>query len=142
MVANALGGGFSYLRRKIPGLREKVDFRMEYLPSGNVGGFHPITDYSGQKYLLALKFIGFEYTRDTPLRFLELHAGYYARGFTQAERNRHEPLRREPYVGIGINMGELLFGAPSVRDTKPGKFGRRVLEYVQVPYTYVATSMD
>ncbi|MHC4629047.1 MAG: DUF2279 domain-containing protein, partial [Planctomycetota bacterium] len=142
MVMNALGGGFSYLRRKVPGLREKVDFRMEYIPSGNVGGFHPITDYSGQKYLLSLKFAGFEGARDTPLRFLELHAGYYARGFTQAERDRLEPLRREPYIGIGINLGELLFGAPSVRDTGPGKFGRRALEYVQVPYTYLATSMD
>lgn len=136
MVMNALGGGFSYLRRRVPGLREKVDFRLEYWPSGNVDGFHPITDYSGQKYLLALKFSGFEGARDTPLRFLELHAGYYARGFTQAERDRFEPRRREPYVGIGINLGELLFGYPSVRDTGPGKFGRRVLEYVQIPYTY------
>lgn len=85
------------------------------------------------------KYVG---ARDRPLRFLELHAGYYARGFTQAERDRFEPLRWEGYLGIGINPGEPLFGAPSIHDTKPGKLGRRVLEYVRVPCTYLATSMD
>lgn len=142
LVANIIGGGFSYLRRTVPGLREKVDFRLEYLPSGDTNGFHPIIDYSGQKYLLALKFAGFETTRDTPLRFLEIHAGYFARGFTDEEISRNEPLRREPYIGVGINLGELLFGSPKMQGTKAGRFGRRVLEYVQIPYTYAATSRD
>lgn len=141
IVMNGLGAGFSVLRRKVPGLREKLDFRLEYLPSGNIDGFHPITDYSGQKYVLALKFAGFDGAEKSLLRFVELHAGYYARGFTEAERERFEPLRREPYVGIGINLSELLLGGKSVRDRKPARIARRVLEYIQVPYTYAATSM-
>lgn len=41
-----------------------------------------------------------------------------------------------------INVAELLFGSPKVRDTKAGRVGRTVLSYIQVPYTYAATSMD
>ena len=81
MTMDLLGAGFSVLRNTVPGLKETLDFRMEYLPSGHEG-FDPLTDYAGQKYLFAVKLAGFEAIRDHPLRFLELHAGYYTRGFT------------------------------------------------------------
>ena len=135
MIANASGIGFAWLRNEVPGLRGKVDFRMEYLPSGNISGFHPITDYSGQKYLLALKLSGFEAFEDMPLRFVELQAGYFARGFTGEEREHGDSLRREPFVGIGLNLSELLLSGEEVRKSRAGKVARRVLEYVQIPYT-------
>jgi hypothetical protein len=140
MVMNGLGAAFSVMRSTVPGAAEKIDFRMEYLPSGNKP-FSPLSDYSGQKYLLALKLGGFEAFEDTPLRFVELHAGYYARGFTHDEEKRGEPARREPYIGIGLNLQELLSMAPA-KDTIPARFARLSLQYVQIPYTYIATSQD
>ncbi|MCB1434611.1 MAG: DUF2279 domain-containing protein, partial [Alphaproteobacteria bacterium] len=104
LVMDGVGAGFSYLRSTIPGLAETVDFRMEYLPSGFGNGFAPVTDYSGQKYLLALKLSGFEEFQETPLRFVELQVGYYARGISDEERARGDSLRREPYVAVGFNL--------------------------------------
>ena len=143
MVMNAAGAGFSYVRNTVPGLRDKLDFRFEYVPSGNDDdNFRPYSDYSGQKYLLALKLSGFDALEETPLRFVELHAGYFARGFTDKEQEEGDDLRREPYVGIGINMSELLFGQGPLRDTLVGRVGRGTLEYIQVPYTYAAYPYD
>lgn len=140
-IADGIGAGFSVLRSHIPGLADKLDFRMEYLPSGNDGRFAPFHDYSGQKYLLALKLSGFEALEDTPLRFFELHAGYFARGFTDDEKRRGDDIRREPYVAVAINLQELLDGAPA-RDSLPAAVTRRALEYVQPPYIYAASQQD
>ena len=141
LIMDGVGAGFSVLRSTVPGLADKLDFRMEYIPSGNGGGFGPTSDYSGQKYLLALKLGGFETVEDTPLRFLELQAGYFARGFTEEERANGDERRREPYVAIGFNLQELLDNG-KVSETVPGLLAHRILEYVQVPYTYAATTQD
>ena len=141
LVMDGVGVGFAILRNTVPGLAEKLDFRMEYLPSGHADGFAPVSDYSGQKYLLALKLSGFEEFEETPLRFLELQVGYFARGFSDEERNAGEDRRREPYVAVGLNLNELLDVDP-VRNSTPGMLARRTLDYVQVPYTYVPTSSD
>jgi hypothetical protein len=134
MTMDLLGAGFSVLRNTVPGLKETLDFRMEYLASGHEG-FDPLTDYAGQKYLFAVKLAGFEAARDHPLRFLELHAGYYTRGFTKDERALGLEKERNLYFGVGLNLQELLFGAPAIRSHWAGQLGRSVLEYVQVPYT-------
>lgn len=144
-IADGVGVGFSILRNTIPGLDQKLDFRMEYVPSGEMG-FAPVTDYAGQKYVLALKLSGFEEFEETPLRFLEFQVGYFTEGysktenFTDGERTDTSDLAREPYVAIGLNLNELLKQAPDVHDTLPGLMASRAFEYVQVPYTYVPTS--
>jgi hypothetical protein len=115
---------------------------MEYIPSGNVEGFSPHSDFSGQKYLLALKLSGFEEFEDTPLRYLELHGGYYARGFTAEEKAEGKDKRRELYAAIGINLSQLLLSGAEVRNSHFGKVARTTLEYVQVPYTYMPTKRD
>jgi len=134
MTMDLLGAGFSILRNSVPGLRETLDFRMEYQPSG-YKGFDPLADYAGQKYLFALKLAGFEAIRESPLRFVELHAGYYTRGFTREERALGLDKERNLYFGVGLNLQELLFGAPAIKSHWAGQVGRSVLEYVQVPYT-------
>jgi hypothetical protein len=139
LAMDGAGAAFSIVRNAVPGLKEKLDFRLEYTPSGNLDGFHPITDYSGQKYLLALKLAGFDVFDDTPLRYIELQSGYYARGFTDTERESGDRPRREGYIAIGINLQELLFGHPRVRKTTAGQWGRTALEYLQVPGVYIAT---
>lgn len=131
IIANMTGAVASILRSTIPGLAEKVDFRLEYIPSGD-SYVSPVSDYYGQKYLLAVKLSGFEMFEDTPMRFLELQAGYYARGATRKER------RREPYLGIAFNLQELFADS----DWTSALIARRSLEYIQVPYTYIATTRN
>ena len=134
-VASAAGIGFLYLRNTVPGLGEKVDFRMQYIPTGH-GDLLGLGDYSGKKFLLAWKFAGIEAFKDGPLRYLEIHTGYYTRGYSDWEHAAGIPRTRSPYVGIGLNLAELLFSHPNVRDTPPASFGRYILRHIQVPYLY------
>jgi len=138
-IADGVGVGFSILRNTVPELGDKLDFRLEYIQS-DYSDFAPVTDYAGQKYVLALKLSGFDELEETPLRFVELQAGYFTQGYTDAEREADVDQRREPYVAIGLNLNELLKQAPEVHDTLPGAVASRALEYLQVPYTYVPTS--
>jgi len=139
MLSDGAGIAFSLLRNTIPGMREKIDFRQEYVPRSYMGGFHPILGYESKRFLLALKLSGFDTFRDTPLRYLEIHAGYYARGFTRAAREAGVPKIREPYIGIGINLNELFFGRAKP-DEGVLKWGARfTLEHFQPPYTSFGT---
>ena len=153
MVVDAAGVLFSIARRKAPGLREKVDFRLLYTPDqATIASFKcfprphcdrdgrtarsPITDYSNQRYLLAFKLAGFKPLDRTPFRFLEVHAGYYGRGFTAEAAARGDPLRRRIFFGVGVNVGELLVPRPRGWTAKAA---RSAFEYLQVPYTAVHT---
>lgn len=140
IIADAAGIGFSFLRNTIPGMRDKIDFREEYFPSTHMRGFHPVTDYEGQKYLLALKFSGFETFQDTPLRFLELHAGYYTRGFSATAKRKGVKKKRRPYFAIGLNFNELFFSRRERNEHWAKTWSRFTLEHYQAPFTYVGTS--
>ena len=148
IVANGVGAAFSILRNSVPGLREKLDFRFMYTPanyerpgitSSEDSGVIP--PYQRQRYIMALKGSGFEELRNTPLRYAELHAGFDARGFELDERRLGYPIERTFYVGVGLNLSEVLFGAGSVpnfakhKDTLPARVVQKSLEYIQVPYT-------
>jgi hypothetical protein len=139
LIADGLGVGFSFLRSTVPELADRLDFRMEYMQS-DYSNFAPFTDYAGQKYVLALKLSGFENFEETPLRFVELQAGYFTQGYTDAERDAGVEQRREPYVAIGLNLNEFLGEVPEARDTLPGLAASRVFEYLQIPYTYIPTA--
>jgi len=141
VVMNLLGTGLAYARVINPGLRELVDFRMEYEPSG-YEGFSPFSDYSGQKYLLALKLAGIESLRNSPYRFLELQTGYYTRGFTKAEQADGLTRARHSFVGIGLNLSELLFGQRTSQESSLQNAGRLFLEHVQLPYTAIRSSHE
>jgi hypothetical protein len=137
-LASSVGIGISFLRNTIPGLSEKVDFRMQYIPTGH-GDRLGLGDYSGKKFLLAWKLSGFDTFRDGPLHYLEVHTGYYTRGYTEWEEAAGLPKTRTPYIGVGLNLAELLFSDPQVRDSFPGQLGRTLLGRYQVPYTYIAS---
>ncbi len=134
MTVNLLGSAFAYARHAIPGMRDRVDFRMEYEPSGHKG-FDPLGDYSGQKYLLALKLSGTDTFRNTPMRYLELQTGYYTRGFSNTERAHGDDLERHVFVGIGINLSEVFFGPRTSDDSGLRRLGRGFFEHVQIPHT-------
>jgi len=129
MVMNVAGSVASYYMNRHPGLSEKIDFRFEYAPTFDNSDI--FTDYDNYKYLAALKLDGFDRFKNTPLKYLELHVGYYARGYEE-----EEPIReRNLYFGIGINLSRLFFqsGYPKVRTA---------LKYYQPPYTYLSIEND
>ena len=140
LIADGVGAAFSFLRDTVPGLREKVDFRLEYWGASEYHDWGPATDYDGQRYLLALKLSGFEELADSPLRYVELQAGYFTEGYTDETRDAGVTPERNPYVAIGLNLNELLGMAPDVANTLPGHAASTLLEYWQPPYTYVATA--
>jgi hypothetical protein len=141
LIFDAAGIAFSFISNTVPGVRERFDFRMQYIPTGHDNS-SAVGDYSGKKFLLAAKLGGFDTFKDTSLRYLELHAGYFTQGYSSWELREHRPQSRHPYVGVGLNLSEILFSHPDVRDTSAALIGRRALQYFQVPYTYIATDYD
>jgi hypothetical protein len=148
IVVNGIGAAFAILRNSIPGLREKLDWRLMYTPASferpgitesEEAGILP--PYQRQRYIMALKGSGFEALETTPLRYAELHVGFDARGFEPDERRLRYPIERTFYVGVGLNLNEVLFGAGSVpnfrkyKDTLPAWAVQKTFEYLQVPYT-------
>ncbi len=134
MVMNALGSGLAYARATVPGLRELIDFRLEYEASG-YKGFRPLSDYSGQKYVLALKLSGIRGLNQSFLRHFELQTGYYTRGFSKEEKADGLTRQRHQFVGIGLNLNQLLFGNRTSRESELRNAGRLFFEHIQVPYT-------
>jgi uncharacterized protein YfiM (DUF2279 family) len=134
-VMNTAGVAMAYLRYRFPSLKEKVDFRMEWFPSPSFRHGErndPFTDYSGQKYLLAFKTGGFVKTSNPLLKALEVHLGYYTRGYTSDDlyfNGKH----RYGYIGIGLNVTYLL-------EKLTGNRASGIFDYIQVPYTYISTS--
>lgn len=134
MLAHMAGAGFSLARNRIPGLRNKVDFRMHYLPRGRGNDFRLVNQMAQRKYLIATQLSGFRRFENSPLRFVEVHLGYFGRGFTEVERARNDPLRRRVYVGIGFNVQQLFSAEPKSRLER---MARGTLDYVQLPYTSI-----
>jgi len=128
-VLNAAGSLLGYYLYINPDLANKVDLRWEY-------GLHPnqgdvITDYENTKYLVALKLNGFEFSHNNFFKHIELHAGYYTRGFDNAAAGKERNL----FFGIGLNLTDLL-RRHSYKKTAT------VLRYVQVPGTNLEFHKD
>lgn len=127
MVMNTLGAGTSFLFERYPELDEKLDFRIEYVLNVDVDGI--FDDYSNMYYSMVLKLEGFESIENSFLKYVELHAGYYTRGYESDE----EENKRSLYAGISFNFSRLL------RKNGWKKTGK-TLEYLQVPYTVLKAS--
>ena len=133
-LMNTLGVGLSYLRHRYPSLKEKFDFRVEWFPSPAFrhGDRTVFTDYSGQKYLVALKPDGFLKTDNSLIKAVEFHIGYYSRGYAENERY-FSSKNRYTYVGVGLNVTYLL-------EKLTGHRAWGIFNYVQVPFTYIPFS--
>lgn len=133
VIVDAAGVLFAYWRRRVPAVGRLVDFRVEYIPTETLlNGDHSdiVTDYSGFKYLLAFKLDGIEKLRHTPLSWLEIHLGYYTRGFATGDQDYYDEKTRHLYAAVGINVSKLL--------SKAGyRSLGKVFEFYQAPYTYV-----
>lgn len=128
MVMNTLGAGLGYAFDHYPELQRKVDLRLEYHPSlsGEFKG-DLVTDYEHHKYLVAITAAGFDAIDNPILQALELHFGYYSRGYDQVSADLPDQRRRTLYAGIGLNVGRLL---------QP-LWETRLFNYLQLPYTYL-----
>ncbi|WP_310469010.1 DUF2279 domain-containing protein [Sphingomonas sp.] len=135
LVFNSLGAGFSVIRNTVPGLENKLDFRVLIIPNSRVYNFTGKEHYRQQRHLFALELGGFKRFEKSPLRFVELHAGYYGKGFTDREQERGDRLQRKLFAGVGLNLNELLFGRKP--KTRFARATSQLLDYWQPPYTYV-----
>jgi len=135
---NTLGAGFSILRNSVPGLDEKLDYRLMVVPDENGIRVRGKEHFQQQRYFFALKLSGFKTFEKSPFRFLELHAGYYGQNFTNDDRAHHIDPKRHLFVGFGVNLRELFF-----KNSK-GKIAHaaaEALDYFQPPYTAVQISL-
>ena len=128
-IANSVGSLLGYYLYTNEDLASKIDLRWEY-------GFHPndsdfTTDFENSKYLLALKLNGFDYFRNSFMKHIELHAGYYSRGFDDPLDSKERNL----FFGIGLNLTDL-FRRHSYKKTAT------VLRYIQIPGTNVEFKKD
>ena len=139
-LMNIAGAGLAYLTETHPELDALIDFRLLYRPSKEYGtrsSFDPTSDHSGQTYLLVLKGSGMPALRDrTPWRYLELAIGYRARAFEGVPWDQVATPSRHLYVGISLNVSELLDAAVFRGSSgRVARATRGILEFVQVPGT-------
>jgi hypothetical protein len=131
-IINGIGCYLGYLTYRYPGISRKFDLRLEYFPSKELRkekSMDVITDYSGMKFLVATKLDGFDFVKNRYLKYLELHIGYFTRGYgdttgTYISESRHV------YAAIGVNLSKIFRELSFNRTSK-------ILTYYQVPYTYV-----
>jgi len=141
LVMNGIGTGLAILIEKSPELDNLLDFRLQYWPSEVVrreNKFSPVSDYSGQTYLLVAKAAGVEALRQyQPLRYLELAVGYGSRGYRPDEGVLARS--RRIYFGISLNVAEVL--NDTVFKNASGSRGRNItssmLEFIQIPGTAI-----
>jgi hypothetical protein len=129
MIANSLGALTSILMHHYPEVDRKIDFRIEYVFENDVNGI--FDDYSNHYYSIALKFDGFDALENTFMKYFELHAGYYTRGYDDDS----EDDVRSWYAGVSINLASLL------QNNGWYKTGK-TLEYFQIPYTVLKAKSD
>lgn len=132
IVMNVAGAGFSVLRNTVPGLKEKVAFKLEIVPNEQIYSRTGKPHYEQMRYMFSIKGAGFKEIEKTPLRFLDLQLGYYASDFLNEDRAAGIEPKRHLFVGLGLNVGELLFGRSK---SGVGKAANTVLDYLQLPYT-------
>jgi hypothetical protein len=132
ITMNIAGATFSVLRNTIPGLKEKLSFKVEVVPNKHIYSREGKEHFAQQRYMFSLKGAGFEGLRNSPLRYLDAQVGYYASDFLLEDRANGVIPKRHLFVGLGLNVGELLF---SQSKSRIGRAAHSLLDYVQLPYT-------
>ena len=133
VAMNTLGAMFSLLRNTVPAMREKVSFKIEIVPNDDIYSYRGKKHYEQQRYMLSLKGRGFDALDNTPLRFLDLQLGYYASDFLNEDRAAGIVPKQHVFLGVGLNLGEILFGRKKTSSFSKG--ADLVLDYLQLPYT-------
>lgn len=134
VAMNTSGAIFSVIRNTVPGVKEKLDFRLLMIPNSSLYTRTGRNHWAQQRYLLALKLAGFKRFEKSPLRFVEFHTGYNVSNFTYKAIARGETPKRHLFFGIGLNLRELFFKNSR---SPVGRAAGTALNYLQVPYTAV-----
>lgn len=137
LTMDTFGAGTALLKSAFPRVGRFVDFRMQYYPSAGQKSFHPMIDYSGQRFLLAFHPSAFSALERTPLRFLELYLGYYTRGFQRGDRADRRLAR--VFAGVGVDLSEALATTIGRAEDNPGSvvdFLHTAARSFQLPYRY------
>lgn len=129
-VMNLVGDIVGYYAYLSPTLNRLIDFRVEYLPTWSKKDV--FTDYEGLKYLMAIKMEGINTIQNPTMRLLELHLGFFARGY---EASATGPRQRNVYLAVGINLSSIL------RKQSYPKTAH-LFNYLQLPYSYLAKEKD
>jgi hypothetical protein len=130
IVFNAAGSLFSYARHTIPGLEDKLDFRLMTVPNSKLFARRGKVHYEQQRFLLSLQASGFKGLRETPLRFVEFQMGYRGKDFSLADRAAGIIPKRDIFFGLALNLKELFF---KNTHSRLGRAIRSGLNYFQIP---------
>jgi hypothetical protein len=146
LVMNLAGVAAAIALEYQPTWDDVFDFRVHYLRSDDakrLGERDPISDYSGQTYLLAAKASGIPALKDHAwLRYLELSVGYGSRGYQPNPGPALDTQDKQRYVfyGLSVNLSEVLRATMFKRNQAPTRVqavSESVLEYLQLPGTAV-----
>lgn len=146
LVMNLSGVAAGALLEAYPEWDKIFDIRFKYWRSDDarrLGESDPVSDYSGQTYLLVTKASGIPSLADNwLLRYLEFDLGYGSRGY-QPNPGQYvdtQPKERHVYYGISLNLSQVLNDTifheydHNQRSTTQ-KVADGVLEYLQMPGT-------
>jgi hypothetical protein len=137
-LTNLAGGALAYVMERNPELDALMDLRIQYSSSSGGKQFDPFGDYSSQRYLLVLKASGVPaLKRHALLKYLEFNVGYGTRNF---DAGPGAPPTRNAYVGISLNLSELLRSTVYQGNASPSRTQRAtetLFEFMQIPATTV-----
>jgi hypothetical protein len=129
-IMDGVGVTLSFLRHRFPRFGQLFDYRLFYYPSGG-RSFQPMIDYDGQKFFGVIKLAGVPGLERTPLRYFELLAGYYTRGFPRYaqsdERSAHFA------IGVGLSLSEVILQPLETSHGQPFTFLNLASNYFQSP---------
>lgn len=126
-LMNTLGALSSYVLLNSPSLNEKIDFKIDYIPTSGPLGFD---DYEGMRFIASLKLSGFDFAKNSFWRFIEIQANYSAPGYVK----RKDDKSRELGIGLALNVNEVI---DYFRGRESNKYVHGFFEYYQPRYTYV-----
>ena len=134
---NNLGVLLGVILDASPTLDRIFAIQMEYIPTRRMREgikeqtqlADPFTDYSGQKCILAVKLAGIPYVSETPLRYVNLDFGYYARGYYNDDFDYNT---RNVYAGISLNFS--IFAGDILPTGYISSTAQTFFNYYHVPY--------
>lgn len=144
LLADYIGVAVGMLLEAVPVADGFIGFSLEYWPTEgfvDAGGNTPLdisNDTGGFKYMINLKFAGFERVGvEIPdfLHYLTFDIGYYAKGFTDCEAEAGDTRRtRYWFLGVSLNIADVIRALFEDPDVWPARLASTPFEYFHVPF--------